>query len=1089
MKTKFSGILTLLLAFVVQLTFAQEKTISGNITDEGGLPLPGVNVIVKGTSTGTQSDFDGNYSIQANVDQSLTYSYVGYQSTERPVTAATSNISFAMEPDTSVLNTVVVTAQGITREKKSLGYAVSTVSSEQIEQQATGDIARVLEGKTAGVAIQNQSGISGSGTSVVIRGYNSFSGSNQALFIVDGVPFSSDTNAQGGFTDGNNGSSRFLDLDPNNIESISVLKGLAAATLYGTQGKNGVILITTKNGRTKEGPAKTEIEITQSVFFNEIASLPDYQNSFGNGFDQAFGWFFSNWGPSFNRDGLGGWGSDGAFDENGTLPHPYLSGSFADQLPEGFVPDRYDWKPYDNVKDFFRTGIITNTSVNVRGGSENATYNTNFSHLDEKGFTPGNGLRRSTFGIGGRAKLSNKFTVTGAMNYAKTDFVSPPVSASTGNGAFGSGSSVFGDVFFSPRSIDIQGLPYENPATGGSIYYRQNNSIQHPLWTVANARNEQLTNRFFGNSSVQYDFNDNLNVVYRFGIDFYNERNTNSQNRGGVNSNNPTARVLQGVYDVWDNNNIIYDHNILLNGDYDLSDKVGVSFNVGATSRHEKFDQNGIQSQGQVVFGVLRHNNFTDYQPIQFTQERNILGVYGSTSIDYNNFIYATISARNDWASNFSEENRSLFYPSASLSFIPTQAFDGLRSDGGVSFLKLRAGYGTSAGFAAGYPTFNGLNTNTVAYNDSANGNGVLITNSTSFLLANPDIKPERVDEIEFGVEATLINRRVNLDLSYYERVTQDLIVNQPIAPSTGYTTTTTNIGEITGYGIEAAVDVDLFKSETNGFTWNAGVNFTKNDSEVTELVEGTDQIIYAGFTNLGNAAQVGQPLGIMVGSAIQRVDQNNPALVGNAVVDGVGNYISLTQDENGLVPIIGNPNPDFIMAYNNTMSFKNFSLNVLVTHTSGGDIYSNTIKTLLGRGLTTDTEDRLGTYILPGVNVDDETGAATTNTTQVNNSDYYFANVAFGPDELAVYDASVIRLQEVSLAYKFPAKMLEKTPFGSFSITLSGNNLWYDAYNTPDGTNFDPNVAGLGVGNGRGFDYLNGPSSRRYGFSLKATF
>jgi len=514
-----------------------------------------------------------------------------------------------------------------------------------------------------------------------------------------------------------------------------------------------------------------------------------------------------------------------------------------------------------------------------------------------------------------------------------------------------------------------------------------------------------------------------------------------------------------------------------------------LSFNLGATSRHENFDQNGLQSAGQVVFGVLRHNNFTSYQDIQFTRERNILGVYGSTSIDYNNFIYATLSARNDWTSNFSQENRSLFYPSASLSFIPTQAFDGLRSDGGLNYLKLRAGYGTSAGFSAGYPTFNGLNTDTNAYDANANGGGILITNSTSSLLANPDIKPERVDELEFGAEASFLKRRVNLDVSYYTRDTRDLIVSQPIAPSTGYTSTTTNIGKIEGNGIEASMNVDIFESETNGFAWNAGVNFTKNDTEVTELVEGTDQIVFAGFTNLGNAAQVGQPLGVMVGGAVQRVDQNNPALVGNAIVDGVGDYIELTQDENGLVPIIGDPNPDFVMSYNSTMSFKNFSLNVLVTHQSGGDVYSSTIKTLLGRGLTTDTENRLGTYILPGVNVDDETGAITTNTTNINNSDYYFSNVAFGPDELGVYDASVIRLQEVSVGYSFPSKMLEKTPFGSFSITVSGNNLWFDAYNVPEGTNFDPNVAGLGVGNGRGFDYLNGPSSRRYGFSVKATF
>ena len=297
MKTKFSGILTLLLAFVVQFTFAQEKTISGTISDESGMPLPGVNIVVKGTANGTQSDFDGNYSITANVGNVLVFSYVGLKTIERTVGAA-NTINVTMQEDAAVLDEVVVTAQGIKREKQALGYAVSEVASESLEQRSEGDIARVLSGKASGVRIQQQSGVSGSGTSVIIRGFNSFSGSNQPLFIVNGVPFASDTNAQGNFVNGNNGSSRFLDLDPNTIENVQVLKGLAAATLYGTDGRNGVILITTKAGSSGQtGAKKTEITVSSSLFLNEIASIPDYQNEWGGGFDQAFGWFFSNWGP------------------------------------------------------------------------------------------------------------------------------------------------------------------------------------------------------------------------------------------------------------------------------------------------------------------------------------------------------------------------------------------------------------------------------------------------------------------------------------------------------------------------------------------------------------------------------------------------------------------------------------------------------------------------------------------------------------------------------------------------------------------------------------------------------------------------
>ena len=293
MRTKLNGILTLLLAFVVHVSFAQDKTISGTVTDSDGLPLPGVNIVVEGTSNGTQTDFDGNYSITASEGQTLLFTYIGQKDVRRTV-GASNSISVQMEEDAQALEEVVVTAQGIKREKKALGYAVSSVGQEQIQDRAEGDVARVLAGKAAGVQITAAGGAAGSATNVVIRGLNSFSGNNQALFIVDGVPFSNDTNQQGSFIAGNTGSSRFLDLDPNNIESIEVLKGLSAATLYGTQGRNGVILITTKSGSASTGPKKTEITVSQSFFTNEIASLPEYQTQYGNGFDQSFGWFFSN---------------------------------------------------------------------------------------------------------------------------------------------------------------------------------------------------------------------------------------------------------------------------------------------------------------------------------------------------------------------------------------------------------------------------------------------------------------------------------------------------------------------------------------------------------------------------------------------------------------------------------------------------------------------------------------------------------------------------------------------------------------------------------------------------------------------------
>jgi TonB-linked SusC/RagA family outer membrane protein len=1074
MRTKFSGILTLLLAFVVQLTFAQEKTISGSVSDNNGLPLPGVNIIVKGTSNGTQSDFDGNYTVNANVGQTVVFSYVGFNSAERAVTATTSTISLQMSEDAAVLEEVVVTALGIKKEKKALGYAVSSIKEEAIKDSPETDLTRVLQGKTAGIEITTQNGMSGSSNKVIIRGMNSFSGNNNALYVVDGVPYSSDANAAGNFIDGNSGSSRSFDIDPNNIENIDILKGLAATTLYGTDGRNGVILITTKTGSSKNMKAKQEVEVSTSYFFNEVASLPDYQDQYGGGFDQAFGWFYSNWGPGFYRDGLGGYGSDAAFDEDGTLAHPYSTSAFlAANYPDYqslYEGQRYDWKPRNSVEEFFKTGGVASISANFRGRSEDNKYNYGmaFGHVNDEGFTPGNEVTRTNLTVSGGAKLTNKLNVRGSMTYTKTDYKTPPVAASFGSSTGGSGSSIFGDLFYTPRSIDFYELPFELP-DGASIYYRDDNAIQHPLWTIKHARFSQKVNRVNGFASLDYNFNDNINLRYQGSIDTYSENNVNLQNRGGR-----TGDVISdsGFYATWNNTNLISDHNIVLSGNnYSFfDDNLGFNFMAGATSRNTKYDRIGVDSSDQQVFDFFNHEGYVNHGYIEYHEERNIVGLYGQLGFDFKNWIFLNLSGRQDWVSN-TAKNNTLFYPSASLSFIPTSAFPSIKSDNGLNYLKLRGGYGTSANFATGYPTVTGLSLNTQGWLDTT-------SNTTNTFVGNPNIKPELFTELEYGLEAKLFSR-VNLDLTYYTRVTKDLIINSaPIPLSTGASTTSTNIGEIESWGIEAEIGLDVLK-RSEGFNWNINVNFTKNESNVTDIGD-NDIIIYEGFTNLGNGARVGYPLGSIFGSRIAR-DEN-----GNLLVDGVGNYASEESDEEGVLPFIGDPNPDFVMNYTNTFEYKGWSLGFAINHTSGGDIYSTTIATLMGRGLTTDTENRLSTYILPGVS--QSTGLP--NDVQINNSNFYFDNGFASPaNELSVYDGSVVRLREVNIGYSLPSKLLDKTPFGKVVLKASAYNMWYDAYNTPDGVNFDPNTSGLGAGNGQGFDFLTGPSSKRYGMSVNVSF
>ena len=1066
MKTKFSGILTLLLAFVVQFTFAQEKTITGAVSDDSG-PLPGVSIIIKGTVTGTETDFDGKYSMQASVGDVLRFSFVGMKTKEVTVGAA-NTINVVLEAD-NVLEEVVVTAQGIKREKKALGYAVSSVSSDQLEQRAEGDVARVLQGKTSGVDITQTSGVSGSATNIIIRGYSTISGSNQPLFIVDGVPFAGDTNNQGNFVDGNSQSSRFLDLDPNSIADISVLKGLAATTIYGQEGRNGVILITTKGGAAGSSTKKNEITLTQSLFFNELASLPEYQNNYGGGFHQNFGFFFSNWGPNFNVRGQQGIAADG------TVGHPFTA--FANQANKDAFPElsapgtRYDYKPYANVENFFRTGIVASTSLNFAGSSEKVSYNASYGYLDDQGFTPGNNLRRNNFSFGGRAELSNNFTVSGNLNYVLTDYKTPPIASSTGSGSnSAAGSSVFGDVFYTPRSVDLNGLPFQNPATGGSVYYRSGNDIQNPNWTIANAQDSQKVNRVFGNAQVNYKFNDKISVLYRVGLDNFNTYNQQYQNKNGVD-----GQVL-GFLQTSSVNNVIWNHDVIGTFQNKLSEDFDLDVTLGATSKRTTFAQQGVYSSGQIVFGVNRHFNFTNQSNvspfsgnIQFDSEQNILGLYGTATLGYKNWAYLNVSGRNDWASTLETGNNSLFYTGLSGSFILSQVIDGIK-DIGINYFKLRGSYGESAGFPSPYSTRNQLGLDSQALIDR-DGN-TISTNAVSNRLGNPNLTAETIQEIEAGIETKFWKNRARLDVSVYQKTTNDLITDRNLDRSTGFSVTRINAGELKTEGIE--IDFGVTPVMTDNFSWDVSGNFSAYESTVVRLPDGITQLVISGFTNLGNFAIAGQPFGVIQGNAVA-TDAN-----GNRIVDAGGDYIV---DNN--ISVVGDPNPDWNLTTVNTITYKGLSFSMNWAYRHGGDIYGQTAAALLGRGISSDTSfDRQQTFILPGV-----TTSGTPNTTQITATRAYFNNLGFGGVDLNVFDGSTLRLREVSLAFRIPTKLLDKTPFGSLSITASGQNLWYRAFNFPKGANFDTNVAGTGVGNGLGLDFLNGPSSKRYGLSVKATF
>lgn len=1051
-----------------------QRTISGTVTDESGEPLIGASILVKGTSTGMVTDLDGTYSLSVPEGATtLVFSYTGY--TTKEVELGASNVlDVVLAESAETLSEVVVTGLGIKKEKKALGYGVSTLSTDEIGGRAESDVSRILRGKATGVDIQQTSGMAGTGTNIIIRGYSSITGSNQPLFVVDGVPFNTDSNSDRGFTAGGaTASSRFLDLDPNNIAEVNILKGLSATVLYGEAGRNGVILVTTKNGRGgADLQKKQEITVSQGIAFSEVANLPDYQNTYGNGFEGGFGWFFSNWGAAFADTNPSSYGSDYR-GENAQgqvlITHPYDQAQYRADFPE-FVGAEYVYQPYDAIEQFFADpGVTSNTSVSIeRQVGDNASFVASYSYMDDQGFTPdldemrgggaSNFLRRHNFGLGANAELANGLKVRGSFNYTNSDRRVPITSPAFG----GDGNGLFAALLFTPRSIDLMNLPYQSPIDGRNVYYRRGSVIQNPRWILNNAGDFEDVQRFFGTMEANYDITPWLNVLYRIGIDQYTQNQRREQNRGG--QSNP-----DGFMESSSRLNRITDQVLNFSYNFQLSEDFSLDGVVGGNIRREVREYFATESTQQLVYGLFTHDNFSVHNSFTFNREENTLGAYATASLGYRNYLYLNVQARNDWTSTLEDGNNTILYPSASLSFVATDAFPSLTNNNIINYLKVRVGYGTSAGYPDPYQTRTILLTDPREF--VASGGRVLATNSLSNNLGNRNLKPELHGELEGGIEARFLDNRIGVDLSLYRKESRDLIIGLSLDPATGFTSTTTNGATVVNEGVELALNFTPIRGD---FTWDFTLNYTKNVGTVEDIIEGVDQIAIAGYTTLGNYAIPGEPYGVMLGTEFIREETT-----GELLVNTIGSYVP------GSTPtVIGNPQPNFQANWINNFSYKGLSFGFQWQYIDGGDIYSSTVQALLARGNTTDTDfDRTLGLVLPGVQAD-----GTPNTVQSYAGNQFF-DAYFGADEGGIFDGTVIRLREVSLAYSLPKKWLDNTPFGRVNLAISGENLWYNAPNFPEGINFDPEVLSTGVGNGRGFDFRTAPTVRRYGATLNVTF
>ncbi|QLC67409.1 SusC/RagA family TonB-linked outer membrane protein [Flavobacterium sp. LPB0248] len=1064
MKLKFNGFLVLLLVLVAQLSFAQERAVSGTVSDNAGMPLPGVSVLVKGTKTGTQTDFDGKFSIKVSPSQVLVFSYIGMKTQEVAATSATVNVKLA-DAGAQELEGVVVTAFGIKREKKSLGYATTTLKADALTQVVNANPFETLSGKIAGVDITSPSQ-PGAATKVVIRGLNTITGNNGPLYVIDGTPINNTAtgtgnNGVGTSTRSYDAGNGISDLDPNNIESMTVLKGAAASALYGSRAGGGVIIITTKKGKANSG---IKVDMLASTELSEVARVPHNQTQFGqgwNGVSYSGSNSYSNengsWGPAFNGE-IRPWGS---VYNNSQQIKPYVALK-------------------DNVRDFYNTGFMATQSVNLSGGGDTSDFSLVFSNVNSDGVVPTDvdGYKKQSIGFNGGLK-GKRFTLRTSINYIyKNQSV-----VNTGQGdSAGQGSTLQQDLLQIPTDISIVDLrDYKNnPFNSPSYYFTP--YATNPYFSINENSTKIYGGNIFGNANLSYKITDKLTATWQVGGNVRSERLKSygaivdylpgspqdiagTLTVGGVTE----SRSEFSEFDTFFNLN----YNTNLGDDWTLNLLGGVNFNK------RESDQliNTITNLG--IPGYYELSNSAVRPTItQSNSVRKTGAVYASAEFAFKNRYFATITGREDITSTLPIGNNAYFYPSLSLGAIVI--------DSGDTFLKLRAAASKIANDTAPYATANSYIPGSAAANFGiiASPIGGVSFYESNGRLGNPDLKPETTVEYEVGAEGSFLKNRISYDVALYHKTTSDLIVNLPLDPSTGYTQKTINAATIQNKGIELSITASPIKNQN--FSWNLTYTFTKNWNEVTELNGGLPYIDITSAYGVFYRATVGQP----IGSYYSLVPKTNAA--GQPIVSATnGINVVSTEAQN-----VGNSQRDFVMGLQNTFKYKNFNLGVSLDWKQGGEMYSYTkrLAHFVGNGIETTYNDR-NPFIVPNsvneVVAPDGSVTYKENTTPVsfaNISNYYNTQTNIGYEKNHVIDKTFVRLREVNLNYDFPSALSKNMGLNKITLGIYARNLFM--WTPGDNPYVDPEVGtyGTGVLSDLG-EFGANPSQRSVGGVLKLSF
>ena len=1001
MKTKFTRICTSFLLFLAFTFTAFAQQVSGTVTDENSVPLPGATVVVQGTSVGVTTDFDGNYSIEASNGDTLVFSFVGY-TTQSVAVGSSSTVNVTMQAD-SALDEVVVTALGLTRAKKSLGYAVTEVSSENINTIKNHNIANSLVGKVPGINI-TQSGAIGAGSRIVIRGNNSLSGNTQALIVVDGVPINADgINSGGNEYNSNITGGGISDVNPNDVESITVLKGPNAAALYGARAGNGVILITTKKGSSE---SKLGVTVNSNTTVENVMFLPKYQNVYGQGTRAA-----------------------AATDIADFVRHSY--GSAADGSSKLY----YDGtnKPYtaqpNNVRDFYETGVQSINSVAVESGSDKSSVRFSYTNNSTASVIPNAALNSHNFNIRASSKLSDKLSLDAKATYFSQEINHRPRTGSEGLTQL---------VHTMPRTVrtnDLRKYQMDNPSSDADYavisYDKPGTSTGNPYWLLYNDIDDEKRGRFFGFAKLDYQFTDWLSGFVRVGTDITNVASYWVRQPG--HHYYPTGRLERNT-----NRSGELNSEFLLTAKGDLTSDIDVVFNVGGNLSKRTYE--AMRNFGE-DFKLNSAHFLSNTNQQLFTetpmQTKKVNSLYASANFSYDGWAYLDVTARNDWSSTLGADNRSYMYTSVNLAllleqYIAPDFFDLFKVRGSI------ANVGNDTSPYQLVQTF------------SVPGQGYLglTTLSAPSTRLNPDLKPENIESSEFGLELAMLDNNLTVDLSVYDITTTDLIFNVPVPAATGYSFFLENVGKVTNKGMEIALGYNVINSDK--LQWNTSVFASKNENELIELIDDLNTLVYLN-TNSGNAsiqARVGGGIGDIYGNMWDE-DAN-----GNKIVNADGKPKVSTPDN-----YLGNAQPDWIGGWSNTFYMGDFSVNFLIDGRFGGSVYSSDSARLDQFGVS----ERSLQYRESGVVLDavDINGAA--NTTLITGQEYWGRISSLAAPY--VYKQDNVRLREFSIGYMIDDPGM--LGLESANIQLIGRNLFFfnkKAEDIDPEAMLGTNIAGQGI-------------------------